>query len=210
MIDSPPRLRDYSKSRAILIGTWDYKWLRSVGAAANSFERMMSLLTGPLCGWPEEFLMRVRNEATPGTLPDRIVTTCEEATDVVFFYYVGHGQIDPHDKLCLGLPDSRPEPARRAHTSLSYEVVRDALINSRAKTKIVILDCCFAGLANFRANTLGTSVDTVVSADALLDMTAGTGAYTMAATTGYVTACTKMTQILRSLKRSSLNISLIS
>jgi hypothetical protein len=49
--------------------------------------------------------------------------------------------------LCLGLVDSRRQAERRATTSLTFDAVRDALSTSRAKIKIVILDCCFSGLA---------------------------------------------------------------
>jgi hypothetical protein len=67
---------------------------------------------------------------------------------------------------------------RRAATSLRFADVREALTGSGAAVKIVILDCCFAGLATKAA----------LAAGHLLDLTAGTGAYTMAATGAYTTA----------------------
>jgi hypothetical protein len=45
-------MRDYSRSRAVLMGCWDYAHLEPVRPAANSLKRMKRLLTGPLCGWP--------------------------------------------------------------------------------------------------------------------------------------------------------------
>ena len=175
-------LHDYSRSRAVVIGTWDYEFLTAVPAARNSLDRMVGLLTGPLCGWPDDRLLVLANQRDLGDLPDRIITAFEDATDVALFYYVGHGQIDMDDQLCLGLARSRAEPNRRAATSLSFPVVRRALLDSSAATKIVILDCCFAGLASRPAATLAA-----FSGD-VLDKTAGTGAYTMAATSAYATA----------------------
>ena len=54
------------------------------------------------------------------------------------------------------------------------------MLGSPARVKIIILDCCFAGLANKLSNTLGT-ID-------LLDKASGAGAYTMAACSSYATA----------------------
>jgi hypothetical protein len=109
---------------------------------------------------------------------------------VALFYYVGHGQIDNEDQLCLALTESRAEPNRRAATSLLFSAVRRALLDSDAATRIVILDCCFAALANRPASTLaaasGAALETLPSE--VLDKTSGTGAYTMAASSPYTTA----------------------
>lgn len=170
-------LRDHSGSRAVLIGTWDYEYLPSVPAAQHSLERMSDLLTSPVCGWPADRIMTVANRARPGDLYDDLVELYSrtDPDGVALFYFVGHGQPDSDDRLCLGLAGSRTEAARRASTSLMFDNVRDALRQSDAGTKVVILDCCFAGLA--AANRL--------SGGDFLDMVRGTGAYTMAASGAY-------------------------
>ncbi|HEY1627941.1 MAG TPA: caspase family protein [Streptosporangiaceae bacterium] len=161
-----------------MIGNWDYTFLEPVPAAANSLRRMEDLLTGPLCGWPPDRVTVIANEPGPGNIPDRLVTAHAGVHDVALFYFVGHGQIAPDDELCLGMRDSRPEANRRASTSLRFGDVRSALMESRAATKIVILDCCYAGLVTTR--TLGASD--------VLDHAQVAGAYTMAATRAYTTA----------------------
>jgi hypothetical protein len=103
------------------------------------------------------------------------------AEDVALFYYVGHGQIDDEDSLCLGLVDSRTEAHRRATTSLHFSAVRSALKKSRAKTKIIILDCCFAGLATRPHSSLSMPAD-------LIAITGCPGVYTIAASGEYNTA----------------------
>ncbi len=143
-----PSLHDYGRSRAVVMGTWDYDFLPPVPAARNSLRRMRSLLTGSLCGWPEERLLTLGNVRYPGILPDQLITAFENISDVALFYYVGHGQIDSDDQLCLSLVASRTAANRRAATSLPFQAVRRALLDSEAATKIVILDCCFADLAN--------------------------------------------------------------
>lgn len=187
-----PPLRDYRDSRAVLIGNWEYTdpKLPALLAARNSYRRMASLLTSPLCGWPEDRLTRMENQATPGDIPDRLVRAFEPVRDVALFYYVGHGKLQD-ERLCLCLSKTVTEFTRLGTTSLQFSAIRDVLRQCRARTKIVILDCCFAGQATQASNTLsGTSVLTpqdlpaaVATAGAL-----GTGAYTMAAAGAYETA----------------------
>jgi hypothetical protein len=174
-----PQLRDYGRSRAVIMGTWEYSALQPVPAARRSWERFSDLLAGPLCGWPRDRMLLLADQRSPGNLADRLVTAFEDITDVALFYYVGHGQIDNEDQLCLALGESRPEPHRRAATSLQWADVRRALAGSRAATKIVILDCCFAAAANRPGSALAGPYDDVLA------KSGGTGAYTMAASNAY-------------------------
>jgi hypothetical protein len=172
---------DYSRSNAVLVGTSTYTHLPQVPAAANSLARMRGLLVGEQCGWQSDRVSVFGNERKPGELPDQLVELYASATDVALFYYVGHGQINYRDELCLGLTDSRVESARISTTYLPFDAVRNALNLSTARVKIVILDCCFAGLAVERDDRLSSPPD-------VIEMTAGTGAYIMAATGAYNTA----------------------
>lgn len=174
--------RDLAGSRAVLIGTADYIHLPPVPAAGNSLARMGALLTGPLCGWPVDRVSVIDNWDSPGNLHDQLIEVFSDTDPdgVALFYYVGHGQPDEQDRLCLGLVGSRTEHHRRASTSLRFDDVRGALVACEARTKIVMLDCCFAGLAaRSRQSLSGTDV---------LDMVRGAGAYTMAASGAYLPA----------------------
>lgn len=175
-----PDAPDFSRSRALLMGTSEYSELTSVPAAAHSLRRMYQLLTGPHCGWPANRVERMHNRRTVGSLPDQLIDFYRTADDVALFYYVGHGQPDLYDQLCLGLVDSRTQPERRTTTSLTFEAVRHALSNSGAHTKIVILDCCFSGLAVTGHGALG-EFDVLRAAQA-------SGAYTVAASGEYNSA----------------------
>ncbi|WP_329314898.1 caspase family protein [Streptomyces sp. NBC_01262] len=177
----PVLWRDYSRSRAVLIGTWDYDHLASVPAARNSLERMAALLTGPLCGWPTDRVHTVRNARRRGNLPDRLMHMFDGVTDTALFYFTGHGQLHD-DELCLALRQSPTAGPRRLTTGLQFSDVRAALRECDAKTKIIILDCCFSGRATCAGNSLAAT-----SAD-VIDMTLGTGAFTMAASGAYRTA----------------------
>ena len=76
MSDRKP-LHDYGHSRAVLIGTSDYKYLPPVPAAANSLKRITKVLTSDLCGWPLGRVSVFSNEPGPGDLPDRLITLFE-------------------------------------------------------------------------------------------------------------------------------------
>jgi hypothetical protein len=169
-------------SRAVLIGTWDYEHLPTVPAARHSLERMRALLTGELCGWPADRVTVIDNRATPGDLHDQLIELYSDTDPdgVALFYFVGHGQPDDQDRLCLGLAGSRTDFNRRASTSLRFDDVRGALTGCAAQTKVVMLDCCFAGLAARPQQSL--------SGAAVLDMVRGAGAYTMAASGAYLPA----------------------
>jgi hypothetical protein len=174
--------RDFSTSRAVLVGTWDYQHLPPVPAARNSLDRMRALLTGELCGWPEDRVTVIGNRASPGNLHNELIQLYRdtEPDGIALFFYVGHGQPDDEDQLCLGLVGSDTDHDLRASTSLRFEDVRDALRKCAARTKIVMLDCCFAGLAARPRHSLS-------GAD-VLDMVRGAGAYTMAASGAYLPA----------------------
>jgi hypothetical protein len=159
------------RSRAVLIGTASYQHLPPVGPVANSLDRMRRVLTSDLCGWPADRISIFSDIEKPGDLPDELVELFADAEDVALFYYVGHGLVDDSDNLCLCLVNTRVEASRRRTTSLPFYDVRHAFRQSQAKTKIVILDCCYAGMAERR--TLGH--------EALVDRARADGTFTMGA-----------------------------
>ncbi|MDT0608661.1 caspase, EACC1-associated type [Streptomyces lancefieldiae] len=140
--------RDYSRSRAVLMGTWDYTDFEQVFAVKRSFNRIRDLLLDPVCGpWPEESIVQIENRRTLGTSRVEIIDALTAVTDVAFFYYVGHGIYDHRERLCLTVGDTRIDARYTAATGLPFEAVRDAFRFSPAAVKIAVLDCCYAGLA---------------------------------------------------------------
>ncbi|MFC4563306.1 hypothetical protein ACFO4E_15695 [Nocardiopsis mangrovi] len=143
-----PANRDYSRSRAVLMGTWDYTDFDQVLAVERSYDRMRDLLLDPVCGpWPEASIVPFGNRPTLGTTRVELIDAFIAATDVAFFYYVGHGIYDHRERLYLTVGDTRTDPNYTAATGLPFEAVRDAFRASRAAVKIAVLDCCYAGLA---------------------------------------------------------------
>lgn len=67
------RLRDYARFLAVVTGTWDYAFLPPIPAARHSPNRMTGLLTGSLCGWPQDRALVLTNETGPGDVADRLL-----------------------------------------------------------------------------------------------------------------------------------------
>lgn len=161
---------------AFLIGAWNYRKLQPVPAAAVSLSRMADLLTGDLCGWQPDEVHVVRDRELPDGLPAQMVELLSPARDVALFYFVGHGQPDFEGQLCLAMTGSSAESRLRRVSSLEFESVRHALRLSKARTKIVVLDCCYANLA-------GPSIGRLGPADLISNLR--TGAFIMAACSEY-------------------------
>ncbi|MGW7348750.1 caspase, EACC1-associated type [Streptomyces sp. NPDC054854] len=138
-------LPDPGASRAVLLGTSRYDHLEQLPAVSNNLTALAALLSGPLAlRLPAAHVTVVENPPDPTTAIAPLRQAAAEATDTLIVYYAGHGLIDPHDALALALPHTRPE---WVETSLSYDWLRQILLNSRAQRHIVLLDCCYSGLA---------------------------------------------------------------
>lgn len=167
---------DFSRSRAILVGTARYTHgLAQMRAAHNSLATMRELLIGPLCGWPPERVTTFEDKTTRYGLNQQIAKLIHDTTDVLLFYYVGHGQLLDGEDLGLALVDTHTEPHMRRSTSLCLNALRTELKHQcRARVKLVILDCCFSGIAT--RNTKGAGLADQVRAAAEVE-----GAYTLTA-----------------------------
>ena len=167
-----PDLPDYSRSRAILIGTSAYRdpAFPPVPAAANSLKGLTEVLVdGQLCRWPADRVTAVRDAADIRQLITSLRRWARDTEDVLLVYFVGHGTITPRGELCLAISDT--EFSDPDVTGIEYERIRSALLDSPARIKVVILDCCYSGRA---IQALSHPAD-------LADITDVRGAYTITA-----------------------------
>jgi peptide/nickel transport system substrate-binding protein len=134
------------RSRAVLIGTGRYKKLNPIVAVRNNLPALAEMLCADrVWGLPAERCVIVEDPGTTADMLDPVVMAAQDATDTLLVYYAGHGLVDSRrSELHLALTASDPE---RIYTSVPYSLVRDALLDSRAVRRIVILDCCFSGRA---------------------------------------------------------------
>ncbi|WP_239574444.1 caspase family protein [Actinokineospora baliensis] len=132
------------KSRAVLIGTSTYSDaglpdIPQVGPGLTELSRVFTEL-----GLVES-ATTVLDEPSIGALGRGLTQAMAGADDLLLVYYIGHGLVGRAHDLYLGMHDS--EPGSPEFGSLSYNALRDRVLDSPATIKVVILDCCFSGRA---------------------------------------------------------------
>jgi glycine betaine/choline ABC-type transport system substrate-binding protein len=143
-----PDVPDYSRSRAILIGTTTYQdsAFLPLPAAANSLRGLREILADPrLCRWPADRITVLPDPTDVRRLVTNVRRWARDTDDVLLVYFVGHGTITPRGELCLALSDTEFDESDV--TGIEYDRIRAALLDSPARIKVVILDCCYSGRA---------------------------------------------------------------
>ncbi|MEV0900661.1 VWA domain-containing protein [Actinoplanes sp. NPDC049802] len=141
------RLPDFERSRAVLIGTarYDRDSLPDLPAVANNVAALRKRLTDPaLSGFRGAQCVSKVNPRFPGQVLDPVREAAGQAEDLLFVYFAGHGLLDRGSELYLGVRGSHEE---RAETSVRFAQFADAILDSPATSKIVVLDCCYSGRA---------------------------------------------------------------
>ena len=172
-------LPDPGASRAVLIGTSNYKELDQLPAIARNLESLQALFTSPdLWGLPARNCRIIPDPKSPAEVLDTIHRAASEADDTLLVYYAGHGLLDPYtDDLYLALTNSEPD---RLYTAIRYEDLRREMIEvAHAAAKVVLLDCCYSG----RAMLGGMSGSTEIADQARIE-----GTYLMTASADTVKA----------------------
>ncbi|MER5260402.1 caspase family protein [Streptomyces sp. NPDC002855] len=139
-------LPDPGASRAVLVGTSRYEHLEPLPAVANNVRALAGLLCSPLSlQLPARNVTVVEDPAAAHTVVGAVRQAAAEATDTLVVYFAGHGLVDAQDQLVVALAHTE---FGRIETGLPYDWVRQVLLlDSRAERHVVILDCCYSGLA---------------------------------------------------------------
>lgn len=94
----------------------------------------------------QEIFGTVKTFAEPGLTDLGLIREAAMgATDTVLFYFAGYGLRQPDGRLHLALPNSHVD--RQSSTGFAYETIRSLIAESPAARKLVLLDCCFSGVA---------------------------------------------------------------
>ncbi|GCB46870.1 caspase family protein [Streptomyces sp. NL15-2K] len=141
-------LPDTTTSRAVIVGVSDYTELEALPAVANNVTDMGALFTrDDLWGLPKEHCTTVLNPATGREVLEAVYDAAAETRDTFVLYFAGHGLVAPRsDELCLALPDTNRD---RLYRALEFSKLRRVMLEAGggARNKVVIVDCCFSGLA---------------------------------------------------------------
>lgn len=154
------RAVDVARSRVVLVGTPAYRdsSLPDVPVVANNVADLADVLM-ELGGFAAEHCLTASPAASVEDIGDLLVQAASEAEDLLLFYYSGHGLLSPRGReLYLALANTKVD--KLAFTALPFEAVRSVCLDSRAKSRVVILDSCFSGRAI--GNTLADPGETVL------------------------------------------------
>jgi len=154
---------DPAASQVVLIGVAAYHRLPELPAAARNVTDLRDLLANEdLWGVPAEncHVLVDPEDAAEVSRAIRRAAAATERDGMLLVYFAGHGLVDPgDDKLILGLPGCDPEvPYERG---VPYEWIRRAVADTRARRRVVILDCCYSGRAGAEMGGDSTGTDAV-------------------------------------------------
>jgi hypothetical protein len=141
------RLFQPDNSRAVLIGVSRYDQLSNLSAVRNNLNELSAVLTDPRLGrLTTSNCVVVRDPADGNAVGKALARAAADATDMLLVYYAGHG-FGGLRRRQLYLSLRSTDPDRPAFHSLPYDLVREEVLDSRARSRVVILDCCFSGRA---------------------------------------------------------------
>lgn len=145
---------DGARSRILLIGTAAYrhrKNLRPIPTVHNNLLDLRRTFTDPehgiLAGQPEHCAVL----GADGTAVDQEVigralsAASDQAEDLLLVYYAGHGLLDDDGHLYLTLKHT--DPKQLEFTAVDLNLLKRRLARSRARARVLVLDCCFSGRA---------------------------------------------------------------
>jgi hypothetical protein len=139
------------RSRAVLVGVgaYEHEGLRDHPEIRQNIFDLYKILTDRERGTflPEhcDVLLDVTDQQKLG---DKLQLAAEGAEDLLLVYYAGHGLLDPKRReLHLALSSTKPDERVLGFSALPFGRVRDAFLESSARSRVLILDCCYSGRA---------------------------------------------------------------
>lgn len=134
-------------SRAVLLGTSNFRYLPDLPAVRNNLVDLRTALTDPTHGiFEPDNCEIVDGPETPYAFITSLKHVVRRTDDFLLVYYAGHGlKNDAGDKLYLTVGQTEREALDGS--AVPFEWVKDALEDSRARASLLVLDCCYSGMA---------------------------------------------------------------
>lgn len=136
--------------RVLLVGAGSYRAgsaLPDIAVAGSSVTEIGQVLT-ERCGVQPAGLRTMIDPPDPLALGAALAEAAGQATDVLMFYYVGHGLVSAEGELHLGTAVTAAASQSLGYTALPFRAVRAVLDGCRARIVVIVLDCCFAARAD--------------------------------------------------------------
>jgi len=160
--------------RVVLVGTGshgDASELPDVPAVEATLADLKQALIDR-CGVPSTAIRLVRDPESIEDFGTPIADAAEQAEDLLLVYYVGHGLLADDGTLHLATTRSPASGQRIRVSSLPYATVRACVANSPARSRVVILDCCYSGIAVPALGSAGPQVASLARIAGAFVMTA--------------------------------------
>ncbi|MEV6597319.1 caspase family protein [Actinoplanes sp. NPDC051346] len=165
-------LPEAAKSRAVIVGASRYRDLAALPTVAANVEEVAKLFTDErFWGLPEKHCVRLVDPEHPGAVLDALARAADEASDALVFYFAGHGILRP-DAYDLYLALKHGALERWWH-AVRYDDIRRIMMDHPGPTaKVVLLDCCYAGMAMMPGMGAGAEIGDRVRIEGTYLMTA--------------------------------------
>lgn len=135
-------------SRVLLAGTAHYPaagdLLPDVSAVSKSLTDLAAALHDQGGIGEENLSTPLVDPSDPRELGQALERVVSEASDTLLVYYIGHGLIGSNQELYLATKATDSQVDGLDYKALSYTALLRSLRRSRARTVVVVLDCCFS------------------------------------------------------------------
>ena len=132
---------------AILIGSSEYEQDFSPipNIRNNILDLKTTLAKDSLLGIPSQNIIEILDKTHDKTIELISQSISNPHFDTLIFYYSGHGYPTLEGQLFLTTTNSKKATIK--YTSLPFEDIRVLFEESHLQNKIIIIDCCYSGLA---------------------------------------------------------------
>ncbi|MGH3900249.1 MAG: caspase, EACC1-associated type [Pseudonocardiaceae bacterium] len=135
--------------RILLVGTGEHtagSELADLPAVSATVTELATTVV-QRCGAQPAQVRTLLDPASPLVFGRELTAAAAQAEDVLVVCYLGHGLLDAHGELYLATQATDHLRDGLGYTALPYAALREELTKSRARSVIVLLDCCFSGRA---------------------------------------------------------------
>lgn len=149
--------------KALIVGNNDYPTCPLFGCEADANE-VASILSQNEDGSPNMDTICHTNISTTGELRDAVKELFRTEESISVFYFSGHGCVDPDTKeTFLVTPDFNG-----SNLGLPMSTVLKIANDSKAKNKVILLDCCYSGAFGSAESFNGSRISSVCSGTTVL------------------------------------------
>ena len=139
------KVQPFDKSYALLIGIGKYQHLKPLSSPVQDVSKISDYLQSQ--GFNEWIELDEMVSIKLLKEPEEYFNTKVNANDRFLFYYSGHGRTKVSDKGIQGFIPLHSEKEGRYENSIAMDSLVNWMVDLEAKHLLVILDCCFSGLA---------------------------------------------------------------